>query len=228
MKVLGLTGSIGMGKSTAASMLRRLGVPVHDSDAAVHRLMARGGAAVPAIANAFPDVVHDGVVDRSAFGGIVFAYRAALARLEAIVHPLVSREAERFLARHRRRRTPLVVLDVPLLLEANGHRRCDLVAVVSAPPAVQRQRVMARPGMTESRLKAILAKQMPDREKRRRADVVIPTGLGRAVTMRRLERLVNGLRRRERSTCVRSCSTRRRRAWIPTPAIGSSKSAVSN
>jgi dephospho-CoA kinase len=139
MKVLGLTGSIGMGKSTAASMLRRLGVPVHDSDAAVHRLMARGGAAVPAIANAFPDVVHDGVVDRSALGGIVFADRAALARLEAIVHPLVSREAERFLARHRRRRTPLVVLDVPLLLEANGHRRCDLVAVVSAPPAVQRQ-----------------------------------------------------------------------------------------
>lgn len=228
MKILGLTGSIGMGKSTATAMLRRLGVPVHDSDAAVHRLMARGGAAVPAIAEAFPDAVRDGAVDRSALGGIVFADRSALGRLEAIVHPLVAQEAERFLARHRRLRTPLVVLDVPLLLEGKGHRRCDLVAVVSAPPAVQRQRVLARPGMTESRLKAILAKQMPDREKRRRADVVIPTGLGRAVTMRRLARLVNDLRRGERSTCVRSCSTRRRRAWTPTPVTGSSKSAASS
>ena len=136
MKVLGLTGSIGMGKSTAASMLRRLSLPVHDADATVHRLLAAGGAAVPAIAEAFPGVVRDGAVDRAALGARVFGDRAALARLEAIVHPLVRRQTDRFLAASRRRRAPMAVLDVPLLLEGDGHRRCDLVAVVSAPPAV--------------------------------------------------------------------------------------------
>ena len=227
MKVLGLTGSIGMGKSTAATMLRRLGLPVHDADAAVHRLMAEGGAAVTAIAEAFPGVVRDGAVDRPALGARVFGDRAALGRLEAIVHQLVTRQSDRFLARCRRRRVPLAVLDVPLLLEGGGHRRCDLVAVVSAPARVQRQRVLARPGMTESRLRSILDKQMPDREKRRRADVVIPTGLGRAVTMRRLTRLVKTLRRRDGPTCARSSSTRRRRGWTPLPETGSSKSAAS-
>ncbi len=228
MKVLGLTGSIGMGKSTAASMLRRLSLPVHDADATVHRLLAAGGAAVPAIAEAFPGVVRDGAVDRAALGARVFGDRAALARLEAIVHPLVRRQTDRFLAASRRRRAPMAVLDVPLLLEGDGHRRCDLVAVVSAPPAVQRQRVMARPGMTESRLAAILAKQMPDREKRRRADVVIPTGLGRAVTMRRLTRLVRALRRDEGGACARSSWTRKRRGWIRRPATASSRSGASN
>lgn len=228
MKVVGLTGSIGMGKSTAAAMLRRLGLPVHDADAAVHRLLANGGAAVPAIDAAFPGVVRDGAVDRPALGARVFGDPAALARLEAIVHPLVRRETDRFLAGCRRRHEPVAVLDVPLLLEGGGHARCDLVAVVSAPRRVQRQRVMARPGMTESRLKAILAKQMPDAEKRRRADVVIPTGLGRAVTMRRLARLVRRLRMDEGRQCARSCSTRRRRGWIRTAATGSSRSAASS
>ncbi|MEQ8814965.1 MAG: dephospho-CoA kinase [Thalassobaculum sp.] len=228
MKVLGLTGSIGMGKSTAAGMLRRLGLPVHDADAAVHRLLARGGAAVPAIDAAFPGVVRDGAVDRPALGSRVFGDPEALARLEAIVHPLVRRATARFLAACRRRRVKLAVLDVPLLLEGSGHERCDLVAVVSAPERVQRQRVMARPGMTESRLEAILAKQMPDAEKRRRADAVIPTGLGRAVTMRHLVRLVRKLRRNGEQACARSCSTRRRRGWTRRPATGSSRSVASS
>lgn len=232
MLVMGLTGSIGMGKSTAAGMLRRLGLPVHDADAAVHRLMARGGAAVAPIAAAFPGVVRDGAVDRKALGARVFGDAAALGRLEAIVHPLVRRETDRFLARGRRRGEPLAVLDVPLLLEGDGHRRCDLVLVVTAPAAVQRRRVLSRPGMTQQRLAAILAKQMPDAEKRRLADVVVPTGLGRAETMRRLTRLVRALRQRagcdEGQGCARSCSTRRRRGWTRRPATASSRSAASS
>jgi dephospho-CoA kinase len=228
MKVLGLTGSIGMGKSTTAAMLRRCRLPVYDADAAVHGLMLPGGAAVAPIAAAFPGVLRDGAVDRTELGARVFADPAALARLEAIVHPLVGRLTDRFLAACRRRRAPLAVLDVPLLLEGGSHRRCHMVAVVSAPAMVQRQRVMARPGMTESRLAAILAKQMPDAEKRRRADLVIPTGLGRAVTMRRVTRLVAALRRNGRWLCARSSSTRRRRGWTPRTATGSSRSAASS
>lgn len=195
MIVLGLTGSIGMGKTTAAAMLRRLGVPVHDADATVHALFAPGGRAVAAVAAAFPGVVGaNGAVDRTALGARVFGDGAALKRLEAIVHPLV-RAAERdFLARHRRRRTPLVVLDIPLLFETHGEKRCDVVAVVSAPSFLQAARVLARPGMTRQRLDAVLAKQMPDVEKRRRADVVVPTGLGKGPALRVLKRLVARLR----------------------------------
>jgi dephospho-CoA kinase len=194
MRILGLTGSIGMGKSTAAAMLRRLGVPVHDADATVHALFAPGGKAVPAIAAAFPGVIRDGAVDRSALGARVFGDDGALRRLEAIVHPLV-RAAERdFLARHRRRHTRLVVLDIPLLLETGGDKRCDLVAVVSAPAFLQAARVLARPGMTRARLDAVLAKQMPDGKKRRRADVVIATGLGKGPAFKALKRLVARLR----------------------------------
>jgi dephospho-CoA kinase len=211
MIVIGLTGSIGMGKSTAADMLRRMRLPVHDSDAVVHRLLARGGAAVPAIERAFPGVVQDGAVDRRALGGHVFGDDAALKRLEAIVHPLVSAETRRFLARCRRDRQKVVVLDVPLLLEGRSHLLCDLVVVVSAPAFLQRARVMARPGMTERKLTSILAKQMPDREKRRRADLVVPTGLGRAVTRRALARLIGNLRHQGVRACVKSSSIRRRR-----------------
>lgn len=195
MIILGLTGSIGMGKTTAAAMLGRLGVPVHDADATVHALFAPGGRAVAAVAAAFPGVVGaDGAVDRTALGARVFGDGAALKRLEAIVHPLV-RAAERdFLARHRRRRTPLVVLDIPLLFETHGEKRCDVVAVVSAPSFLQAARVLARPGMTRQRLDAVLAKQMPDVEKRRRADVVVPTGLGKGPALRVLKRLVARLR----------------------------------
>jgi dephospho-CoA kinase len=195
MIVLGLTGSVGMGKSTAAAMLRRLGVPVHDADATVHRLMARGGPAVAAVAKAFPDVRRkDGGIDRTALGRRVFADAKALQRLERILHPLVRQSQRRFLDAARARRAPLVVLDVPLLFEGGGAALCDKVMVVSAPPAVQRARVMARPGMTEARFRAILAKQMPDREKRRRADYIVPSGLGRALTYRKLKRIVRELR----------------------------------
>lgn len=195
MIVLGLTGSVGMGKSTAAAMFRRLGVPVHDSDGAVHRLLARNGAAVKRVATEFPGVLRkDGAVDRAALGARVFGDAAALARLERILHPLVRQSQQRFLAAARACRASLVVLDVPLLFETGGEHRCDKVVVVSAPAFLQRARVMARPGMTEARLRAILAKQMPDAEKRRRADYVVPSGLGRAVTFRRLRRIVEALR----------------------------------
>jgi dephospho-CoA kinase len=194
MIVLGLTGSVGMGKSTAATMLRRLGIAVHDSDAAVHRLLAPKGAAVAAVAAAFPGVRRgDGGIDRPALGGRVFADPAALRRLERILHPLVRQSQQRFLARARAHRLNLVVLDIPLLFESGGAARCDKVVVVSAPAFLQRARVLARPGMTEARFAAILAQQMPDAEKRRRADYVVATGLGRAVTCRGFRRIVREL-----------------------------------
>lgn len=179
MRILGLTGSIGMGKSTAAAMFRHDGIAVHDADAVVHDLLGRGGAAVPAVAQAFPEAVRDGAVDRKALGALVFGKPEALRRLEAILHPLVRRRMRRFLQQAGRRGDRLVVLDIPLLFETGGERFCDAVAVVSAPQLLQRQRVLARPGMTEKKFAAILAAQMPDREKRRRADQVVPTGLGR-------------------------------------------------
>ncbi len=190
MVVLGLTGSIGMGKSTTAGMFRYLGVPVHDADAAVHRLTGPGGAAVAAVAAEFPDAVRDGAVDRRVLGARVFEDPAALDRLEAILHPLVRAEEKRFLDRHRRRRAPLVVLDVPLLFETGGEARCDAVVVVTAPAFLQRQRALRRPGMTEERLARVLARQMPDAEKRRRADFVVPTGLGRGFALRRVAEIV--------------------------------------
>ena len=196
MIVVGLTGSIGMGKSTAAAMFRRLGVPVYDADATVHGLFAVGGEAVAAIADAFPGVVENGVVDRSLLGARVFADAAALARLEAIVHPLVFRKRAAFLERERWRRTPVVVLDIPLLFETGAERTCDVVAVVSAPAFLQAQRLLRRPGMSRRRLAAIRSRQMADADKRRRADVVIPSGLGRAVTWRAIRRLVADLSRR--------------------------------
>lgn len=196
MIVLGLTGSIGMGKSTAARMLRRLGVPVHDADATVHRLMAKGGAAVAPIAAAFPDAVKDGAVDRAALGAIVFNDKAALRRLEAIVHPLVRDAERRFLQRSRRQRRSVVVLDIPLLFETGGERRCDYVAVVSAPAFLQAQRVLRRPGMTPERLAAIRRTQLPDAQKRRRADAVIPTGRGLRPALGALVELLDWLRLR--------------------------------
>jgi dephospho-CoA kinase len=196
MIILGLTGSIGMGKSTAAALLRRLGIPVHDADAAVHRLQARGGAAVPAIAAAFPGTVKEGKVDRQALGRIVFADKAALKKLEAILHPLVRREEQKFLAQARAHRRPLVALDIPLLFETHGEQRCDHVMVVSAPRRVQLARVMRRPGMTRERLAGIEARQLPDLLKRARADTVIETGLGRRHSLQAIRRAVTRLRRR--------------------------------
>jgi dephospho-CoA kinase len=184
---LGLTGSIGMGKSTAALALKRLGLPVHDADAVVHRLLAPGGGAVAAVLAGFPDVgTTAGGIDRQKLGARVFGDAAGLKRLEAILHPLVGAAKQRFLAAAARRRASMVVLDVPLLYETGGERACDAVLVVSAPSFLQRQRVMRRPGMTPAKFLAILAKQMPDAEKRRRTPHVIPTGLGRRLTLDRL------------------------------------------
>jgi dephospho-CoA kinase len=174
MIVLGLTGSIGMGKSTAAKMFAEAGAPVHDSDEAVHRLYA--GEAAPLIEAAFPGTVVGGTVDRARLAAKVLGDAPALKRLEAIVHPLVRADADSFLTRHRAQKAPLVVLDIPLLFETGGRDRVDKVVVVSAPADVQRQRVLARPGMSEDKLASILAKQTPDAEKRKQADFVIDTG----------------------------------------------------
>jgi dephospho-CoA kinase len=198
MIVIGLTGSIGMGKSTAAAMFRRLGIPVQDSDAAVHELFAKGGAAVAAVDKAFPGVVKDGAVDRRELGRRVYDDKAALRRLESIVHPLVGRHREEFLRRMKARREPVVVLDIPLLFEAGLDRLCDATIVVSAPRFLQEQRVLARPGMTAERLARIRAQQMSDAEKRRRADYVVETGAGRAHSLRRLREIVRVLRERKR------------------------------
>jgi dephospho-CoA kinase len=176
--VLGLTGSIGMGKSTTAQLFREAGVPVHDADATVHALYAPGGAAVPLVEAAFPGTTGPMGVDRAALGARVIGDPEALARLEAIVHPLVRAAEERFLAEARAAEHPVAVLDIPLLFETGGEARCDLVAVVSAPASVQKARVLARPGMTQERFEAILAKQMPDSQKRARADAVIDTSQG--------------------------------------------------
>ena len=195
MKVWGLTGSIGMGKSTAARAFRRLGVPVFDADAAVHLLQAKGGRAVRPIGAAFPGGVRDGAVDREALRRAVLGDAAALKRLEAIVHPLVRAEQRRFLARWRGRGARLVVLDIPLLFETRRDlREFDAILVVSAPASVQRARVLPRGGMTEARLAAIRARQMPDAEKRRRADHVIRTGLSRHHAQAAVRRLVKGVR----------------------------------
>ncbi|MPZ11595.1 MAG: dephospho-CoA kinase [Kiloniellaceae bacterium] len=190
MRVIGLTGSIGMGKSTAAAMLRRLGLPVHDADAAVHRLLARGGAAVAAVEAAFPGVARNGAIDRGLLATRVLGDAAALKRLEAILHPLVRAEARDFLAKQARLRRRLAVLDIPLLYETGGERLCDAVIVVSAPAFLQQARVLRRPGMTEAKMQALLARQLPDAEKRRRADFVVQTGLNKAHTLRRLTAIV--------------------------------------
>lgn len=193
MVIVGLTGSIGMGKSTAARMLRQMGVPVYDADAAVHALQAPGGAALPPIEAAFPGVVKNGVLDRQALGARVFGNKEALRKLEAIVHPLVGQRQRAFLRRAAQRGEKLVVLDIPLLFEGRGERRMDAVLVVSAPGFLQRRRVLGRPGMSEERLAGILRQQVPDTVKRQKATIVIPTGLGLAPTRAALARAVRRL-----------------------------------
>lgn len=193
MVLLGLTGSIGMGKSTAAAMLRRLGVPVHDADAEVHRLYAGDAAAVAAIATAFPGTVRDGRVDRQALGARVIGRPEALRRLERIVHPRLEGRRRRFLEQAARRRRRVVVLDVPLLFETGGERRVDRTLVITAPAFLQRQRVLRRPGMTAEKLAGILGRQMPDPVKRRRADFVVASGLGRRPTLVALRRVLGAV-----------------------------------
>jgi dephospho-CoA kinase len=176
MLILGLTGSIGMGKSATAAMFVEAGVPVNDADAVVHRLYA--GEAVPAVEAAFPGVTVDGKIDRERLAKKVLGDAAALKKLESIVHPMVGAAERRFLAEAAKAGARTVVLDIPLLFENNGEHRVDAVVVVSAPPDVQRERVLARPNMTPEKFAAILAKQTPDAEKRRRAHFVVDTSRG--------------------------------------------------
>ena len=194
MKIIGLTGGIGMGKSTASAAFRRHGVPIFDADQAVHDLQAVGGRAVKPIEAAFPGTTRGGAVDREALRRVVLGNPAALKQLERIVHPLVRDAEKRFLGAARRAGKSLVVLDIPLLLETGGEKRVDKVVVVSAPAAVQAVRVMRRPGMTRERLAAIRARQMPDAAKRRKADIVIHSGLSRHFAVAAIRRLMHRLR----------------------------------
>jgi len=196
-----------MGKTTAGAMLRRLGVPVYDADASVHKIFARGGSAVAAIEAAFPGTVKNGAVDRDALSKAVLGDPKKLARLEAIVHPKVRKVQRDFLRRAARERRDIVALDIPLLFETGGETRCDVTILVSASRDVQARRVLARPGMSEAKFASILARQMSDYEKRKRADYVVLTGLDKGRTMGQLAAIVRTLRRRDGSH------------WPPRPQI---------
>ena len=188
MIVLGLTGSIGMGKSTTAGFFREAGIAVHDADQTVHDLYHN--EAVPVIASVFPDTIVDQHVDRDRLRQAVIGKPEALAALESLIHPLVHDRERTFLARQRADGAPLAVLDIPLLFETRGERRCHAVLVVTAPPDIQRQRVMARRGMTSATFDALLAKQMPDAEKRQRAHFLIDTGRGLEAARRSVHDLI--------------------------------------
>ena len=206
MKIVGLTGGIGMGKSTAAAALRRAGIPVFDADAAVHRLQRRGGRALPAIAAIFPGVVRGGVLDRPALRAAVLADRARLRQLEAILHPLVRAEQKRFLARARKAGASLAVLDIPLLFETGGDALVDEIIVVSAPSAIQRARVGARRRMSGAEIDRIIALQRSDAERVRRADLVVRTGLSRFHAVRTIRRWLASERTRAVSPTLGSQS----------------------
>jgi len=192
MIVLGLTGSIGMGKTTTAALFRQAGVPVYDADAAVHALYAAGGAAVAPVEAAFPGVVVDGAIDRRRLSERITADPSALTRLEAIVHPLVAAERAAFL--ESAKAADVVVLDIPLLFETHAEGMVQAVVVVSAPEAVQRSRVLSRPGMSEDKLAALLARQTPDAEKRRRADFIIETDTGLEAAAQRVAEILATVR----------------------------------
>ncbi|MBX6327112.1 MAG: dephospho-CoA kinase [Pseudolabrys sp.] len=192
MFILGLTGSLGMGKSTTARFFAEEGIPVHDADAVVHRLYE--GEAAPLIEAAFPGTTRDGKVDRARLAERVLVDPAAIEKLESIVHPMVAAARDRFLAEAERQGAEIVVLDVPLLYETGGDARCDAVVVVSAPAQTQRERILARPGMTEAKLAAMLAKQLPDAEKRARADFIVDTGHGLEAARRQVREILARVR----------------------------------
>ena len=195
MKVIGLTGSIGMGKSLTASLLRRLGLPVHDSDKVVHDLLSPRGAAFKVVARTFPDAWNKKTftIDRKKLGEIIFNDVSKKRLLESLLHPYVWKSQRQFILRCRRMGVDKAILDIPLLYETGAEKRCSTVICVTAPYLIQRQRVLRRPNMTEEKFFAILSAQVPDAEKRRRADVVIPTGLGRALTLQRLKAFLRKL-----------------------------------
>jgi dephospho-CoA kinase len=192
--LLGLTGSIGMGKSTTAAVFREVGVPVYDADAAVHASYARGGACVGPVGEAFPGVVKDGAIDREALRQRVLGKPEELKRLNGVVHPIIGNLRRTFFAEAEAAGADLVVLDIPLLFEGGGERGMDAVAVVTAPPELQRERVLQREGMTEERLDAILSHQMPDVEKRARADFVIDTSQGLDPVRRQVAQILETMR----------------------------------
>lgn len=194
MKIIGLTGSIGMGKSTTAAMFREAGIPVYDADAEVHAAYDVGGAAVGPVGEAFPGVVKDGRVDREALRKEVLGNPEALGRLNAIVHPIVGRARMDVFEKAKAAGADMIILDVPLIYETGGEKNMDKVIVVSAPADVQRERVLAREGMTPERLDAILAQQVPDAEKRRRADYVIDTGKGLEAARTQVQAIIADLR----------------------------------
>lgn len=197
MIVIGLTGGIGMGKSTVAGQFEVLGIKTCSADVCVHKLMGRGGEAVVPIKKLFPTAVKDGQVDRKILGKIVFADKQKLSQLENILHPLVQEMENAFILKMKKSGIKMVVLDIPLLFETNGHERVDFTVVVSAPHFIQKQRVMARKGMTAQRFEQIIASQMQDLEKRGRADFVISTGLGKGYSFKAVKELVLGLRENE-------------------------------
>lgn len=194
MKTIGLTGSIGMGKSTTAAMFAEAGVPVYDADAEVHRIYARGGAAVAPLEAAFPGVVKDGAVDRAALGARVLGDNDAMDRLNRIVHPLLGASRADFFRKAEESGADMVVLDIPLLFETGGERNVDAVVVVSAPAHIQRARVLEREGMSEARLDGILARQMADAEKRARAHYVVDTGQGLESARAQVAEILKALR----------------------------------
>jgi dephospho-CoA kinase len=190
MIVIGLTGGIGMGKTTVASQFRLLGVPALDSDRVVHRLLAQDAQAIRAVAAQFPAALKDGAIDRAALGREVFGKPEKLKELEFILHPLVRRAQEAFIRRERSRGRRAVVLDIPLLFETGAEKRCDVTVLATAPDFLQAQRVMRRPGMTAEKLAHIRLRQMPDAEKRRRADYMVLTGLGKRHSLRQVRRIL--------------------------------------
>ena len=187
----GLTGSIGMGKSTTAEMFREAGVPVYDADATVHKLYEN--EAVPVIESAFPGATANGKVDRQKLGQMVIGNADAIAELESLIHPMVHQKEREFLDAAEQEGASLVILDIPLLFEAGGHQRVDRIIVVTAPPEVQRERVLSRDGMTEEKFQAILAKQLPDDEKRARADYIIDTSEGMAAARKTVATIIADL-----------------------------------
>ena len=195
MIVLGVTGSIAMGKTTVSTMLSHLNNPIHDADKTVHELMDVSGKAYYKIAENFPEAVQVTGIDRVKLGRDVFGKPEKLKQLENILHPLVREARNKFVRQQSRYKSRLVILDVPLLYETGGEKDCDKVLVVSAPYYIQRQRALARQGMTQTKFDDILKRQLPDHEKRRRADFIVPTGLGKAFTYRALQRLMLDLKR---------------------------------
>jgi dephospho-CoA kinase len=190
MLVIGLTGGIGMGKSTAAKILQEFGLPVYHADKAVHLLLKKGGAAVKPVAKLFPDTLKKGAIDRQALGEIVFGDDAKLKKLEKILHPLVQKMENEFLSKAKKRKALAAVLEIPLLFETNGGKRCDFTICVTAPKDVQKERVLQREGMTPAKFAAILKRQMSDKDKRAKADYVVHTGDGYAKTVEQLRRIL--------------------------------------